>query len=482
MLRGWASSAVDRPVLCCPCSKFAIGGAEATLHTPNSVLIVDDDPQILSILDRILRNEGASPILESDPRKAIRSLIDRPVNVLFTDLCMSDCDGFEVIREARRAQPGLPIVVITGYGSLDSSINAFRLGVVDYLIKPFRAEQVAGALARAAATTYSQRGLRSDARQSSLVSSATTAHLVATSQAMKQVLATANRIATSPVPICVTGEMGVGKETVIRLIHAKCPQRHGPFIKVNCEAMSEGKLNEQFFGVETAPDGAFVPGVIEMAEGGILFLHNAAMLPRWLQAEILQAVREGKFLRKGGTTAVKFRARIAVSIVTSPSAEIPTDKFLNDFYCYVEAAPIRVPPLRERREDIRPLIGSIVGKDECAELNRKWPRGIEFSSGALNLLEEYDWPGNVYELYNFVRRSIIFATAPVISGERIAETLTPLSSTCCDDMISVPLIGSLKSIERAIVSEVINRLRGNKAAAARTLGLHRKSLYRIMSG
>ena len=450
------------------------------MRTHNSVLVIDDDPQILSILDGILRNEGEIPILERDPRKAIKSLVDRPVDVLFTDLCMSDCDGFEVIREARRAQPGLPIVVITGHGSLDSSINAFRLGVVDYLIKPFRAEQVANALARASATAHLQRGSRGDARPSALDSTAASTQLVTASPAMEQVLTTAIRMASSRLPICVRGEIGAGKETVIRLIHAHSPQRYGPFIKVNCEAMSESKMTEQFFGVETAHDGATVPGVIEQAEGGILFLHHAATLPHWLQAMLLQTVREGGFLRKGGTTRVRCRARIALSITTTLGADVPGSTLLDEFSGYVEAAPIQVPSLRERRDEIRPLIKSILKKDECAELNRKWPRGIEFSSAALNLLEEYSWPGNLYELYNFVRRSIIFATAPIISEEQVAESLKPQSAASCEGMISVPLAGGLKSIERAIVTEVINRLRGNKAAAARSLGLHRKSLYRIM--
>jgi DNA-binding NtrC family response regulator len=460
--------------------RFAIGCKEATVRTSNTVLVIDDDPQILSILDGILRNEGEIPILERDPRKAIRSLVDRPVDVLFTDLRMSDCDGFEVIREARRAQPGLPIVVITGYGSLDSSINAFRLGVVDYLIKPFRAEQVANALARASATAHSQRTARGDVRPPSPRSTAASAQLDTASPAMKQIISIAIRMASSHAPICVRGEIGAGKETVIRLIHAHSQQRHGPFIKVNCEAMSESKLIEHFFGVDTADDGATQPGVIEQAEGGILFLHHAATLPHWLQAMLLRTVREGGFPRKGGTVMVRCRARMALSITTTPGAKLDGGDLLDDFHSYAEAAPIQVPPLRERRDEIRPLIRSILKKDECAELNRKWPRGIEFSSAALNLLEEYSWPGNLYELYNVVRRSIIFATAPLISEEQVAESLQPHAAACREDMISVPLVGGLKSIERAIVSEVINRLRGNKAAAARSLGLHRKSLYRIM--
>lgn len=450
------------------------------LGTSNQVMIVDDDPQILRLLGAILENEGARVDLELDPRQALERLRGKPTDVLFTDLHMSGCDGFEVIREARKMQPGIATVVITGYGTVDSSVDAFRLGAVDFLTKPFRAEHVAGALGRAAASTAKQRDRAAEARSRYLHREPRTpTTIVACSPAMKRVTEFARRVAAADVPVLVTGEVGAGKEAVVRLIHSLSPQCNGPVVKINCEAVSENLIAEIVFGKESS-SGEIQRGAIERAAGGILFLHRVANLPKWMQAELVHAIREQQFLRQGGSTSIPLSARIVATSPQDLRLLVQQGSFVDDLHAFLNVAPIHVPPLRERREDIRPLVTSLMQDVECMELLRDRRQKIEFTEEALTLLERYDWPGNIYELGNFIRRAIVFAADPKISAARVSEFLPPVRPAVGTDMISVPFMGDLKHMERALVTEVINRSHGNKSAAARTLGLHRKSLYRII--
>lgn len=447
------------------------------------VMVLDDDPQVLNALGTIIRNEGASTILESDPRKAIHTLSTSRVDALFTDLRMPGLDGFEVIKEALKLHPGLPVVVITGYACFQSAIEAMRLGAVDLLQKPFQAGQVANALSLA-----SIRGARRplDVAERLLKRPLNRVQppveIVARSAVMKDVLSAAKSVAAAAVPIVLSGEVGVGKETVLQFMHRVSPQHGHPLIKVNCEATSETQLNEVFFGLQAGPMGEPVPGCLEKAGDGFLFLHRVANLPRWMQAELLQVAKERSFLRVGGTKLIEFRGRIAISATEGADGTREVDNLLEQFRRFMEAAPIQLPPLRRRCEDIRSLIKHFMAQDDARSLNVKWPNGVQFSEESLVALEAYNWPGNLYELSNLVRRIIVFATSSHVSADRVAELLSPPKPARHDNMISVPFTGGLKAMERAIVSEVIDRLHGNKSAAARTLGVHRKSLYRIMDG
>ena len=449
----------------------------------NTVMVLDDDVEVLNALGTIIRNEGASTILETDPRKALHTLRLRRVDALFTDLRMPGVHGFDVVKEATKILPGLPVIVVTGYACFQSAVEAMRLGAVDLLQKPFQASQVANALSLAsirndqrAADSADSQSKRPPDRVEPLV------EMVARSAAMKNVISAAKSVAAATVPIVLSGEVGVGKETVLQLMHRLSPQHGRPLVKVNCEATSETRLNEVVFGLEAGPDGEPVPGCLEKAGDGFLFLHRVASLPRWMQAELLQVAKERSFLRVGGRKIVEFNGRLAVTASEAADGTREVDSLLEQFRRFIEAAPIQLPPLRRRCEDIRPLIMHFMAKDDSRSLNAKWANGVQFSEEALVALEAYNWPGNLYELSNLVRRIVVFATSPHVSAERVAELLSPPTPARNDNMISVPFVGGLKAMERAIVSEVITRLQGNKAAAARSLGLHRKSLYRIMDG
>jgi DNA-binding NtrC family response regulator len=269
------------------------------------------------------------------------------------------------------------------------------------------------------------------------------------------------------------------------MIHSISPWREEPFVKVSCEAVQESQLVEMFFGDEaTSKESAndeegnsSRSGLIEQAAGGTLFLRNLVGLPRWMQEQLLQAAQAGRFFRKGGVKPIPFRARIAASTLCDPARSVKEGRLLDELHFYLGAHSLVIPPLRDRREDIRPLISALVqeaSRDPSLSVRGPAPT---FSEESLQLLEAHNWPGNVCELSNVVRRVFVFISEPEVTADHVAEMLPVLPGS---DTITVPFGGNLKEIERAIVAEVIHRARGNKSAAARSLGLHRKTLYRII--
>ncbi len=432
----------------------------------SQILVIDNDAQVLKLLGKILEGEEAVVSLENDPVRGLEQLTTDSIDILFTELCMPGFDGLEVIRRAHSRKPKIPVVAMSAYGSIESCVNAFRLGAVDYLTKPFRAEHVAAALARAAAVKKKLQG-RNGAWKSTPHFHAMNEviRFVAASPAMKGVMAQAERVAAAPVPVLVLGELGVGKEMLVRAIHAISPQSRGPLVKVNCEAVNENQLIETFFGQEptkTAEGGSTQCGAIERAADGFLLLHDVVRLPKWMQAELLHAIQTGEFRRKGGITPVPFRSRVAATSSQDLAEFARGGGLLDDLRCYLNVVPIRVPPLRERREDIRPLIRHHLHESDCVRLKLERRQEISFAEDALKILEAYDWPGNVYELSSFVRRAIVLATCPQVNAVRVSELLPParaVRQTQGAETITVPFFGDIRLIERAIVTEAIQRAR-----------------------
>lgn len=453
------------------------------------VLVIDDDPEVLTLLSQLLESGGASVVVERDLHRGMELLKLSPIDALFTECRTLHHNGTDGLRDIRSIQPGLPVVLLGVHDAGESADPPSDSGTIDYLTSPLQADQVTAALTRALAK--SNRQSLQIARIGTLgdgVAGSGPPTVVANSPAMKQALTMARQVAASKMPVLLVGELGVGKERVARLIHALSPWSHEPFARFNCEAMQEDQLRETFFGIERAANqganggagGSPYPGVIERAAGGTLFLHNVTGIPRWMQEELLQAIQAGQFLRVGGSEPVPIRARIAASTTCNPVDSVKKGRLLDELHFFFGGNSIVLPPLRDRREDIRPLVDELVheaSRDPSLAARRPAP---VFSEGALQLLEAHNWPGNICELSNLVRRVFVFVSEPEVIAAHLAEMLPSLPPFRGAETITVPFVGDLKAIERAIVTEVINRTRGNKSAAARYLGLHRKTLYRII--
>lgn len=442
------------------------------------ILIIDDNPQTATEVKATLARKGATVVVEQEISRGLDRLTTEPIDILFTNRRAQGRDEWEVLRRARERQPTVPVIVIAGPGSLDSMIEAFRLGAVDYLATPLQAAQVFAAFAKAIAKLppYAP---ETHSKCCNVIGSNSTS-IVAASPSMRHLTQTCTRMATLAVPIFVVGETGVGKQKIVRLIHSLSSRRDEPFVTVNCDAMQESQLVKTFFGHEDRDLEKRSPrvGLIERAAGGTLLLRNITGLPRWMQEELYQAAQSGGFHRSGGSELIPFRARLAASTTYLPADSIRQGVLLQDLHCYLGACMLNVPALRNRREDIRPLVESLTC-DISAEMSPLATR--PFSEEALVALESYDWPGNIHELGNFIRRVFVFSTETQITAAHVNEYLNSPFRLRRMNTITVPFVGDLKLIQRAIVNEVINRSHGNKSAAARTLGMHRKTLYRIIT-
>jgi DNA-binding NtrC family response regulator len=387
-------------------------------------LVIAKDSRVRALLQMVLTKEGADVIVERNAKRGIELLDSEPFDVLFTELQSADCTELGVLREVHGILPTLPVVVISTCNSVESSVSAFRSGAVDYLAKPLRADQAVAALARAFGQTPKSEMPHwtvKPRRKAAVGLGPVT--FVAASSAMKLLAEKCPPIAASTSPILIVGELGVGKQRIMQLIHSLSARRDEPWVTVNCDAMQKSRLVETFFGVECthgSADETHHCGLIEQSAGGTLFLQNLTGIPRWMQKKLMQAAQTGVFFRQGGREPVAFRARIAASLRHN-LANNENNGDLSDALCsYFGMTGLSVPPLRNRRKDILPLIDAIM----CdATGSRQLRSRLYFTPEAKRVLEAYKWPGNIHELRNFIRRVSVFATSSVVSAATVHEWL-----------------------------------------------------------
>jgi two-component system response regulator AtoC len=451
------------------------------------VLVVDDDTDVREFLGTVLDRQGARVSFARDGRQALARLEQRTVEVLFTDLCMPNMDGLTLLREARQIHPELSVVVFTAYAKLDSCIEAMRAGASDYVTKPFTSKTIHAALARALDSCKQKTPAVALHPQTSGMPAvvgrieAGDEPLVARSSAMREVCRLVDTIAPTDVPVLVRGESGVGKEQVARAIHRQGRRGGGPFVSVLCDAVREAELDDKLFGRQAGLGGeAPLHGrFLESAQGGTIYLANVDCLPLWAQVQLFDAFQRGGFHGFAGGPPPLLDVRVIASTSCGLEAAVAEGRFHDGLYYVFSAVSIPVPPLRERRQDIkilaeRCLAQAIAGQGVAGEKN-----ACRFTAEAWECLLDHDWPGNLPELAGVVVHAVAQAGGKAIGKDAIAR-LAHKAHRGSAEMISVPMAGTIGKIERYIIEEVLHRCRGNKAAAARALGLHRRTLYRML--
>ena len=438
-----------------------------------SVMVIDDDPQVCRLLGSILENEGANVVLQHSAQQGLSALKSRPVDVLFTDLRLGDGDGLSVISEARKLCPNLSVIIITGYGSVESSVGAFRLGVVDYLTKPFRAEQVAQApgaslpangVARAAALPGPSAVNAARARRAG--------HHCAKPGDARGIGACQTRGAgrrSGPRHRRTRGGQGVDRA---RHFQSKPAVSTGPFVKINCGAIQDEQLEAIMFG-EDAQAGPATPVSGRWSRRPAVFCSCTTWpsCPSGCRPNSFRRFRAGPSVAWVGNQPIPLTARIAASTAEDLSTLAAAGKFFHELYYYLHVVPVHVPALRDRREDIRPLADQFLQESLRLRPPGKSGQRLAFAKDAHRALESYSWPGNVYELSNLVRRAVVFGSGGEITAAEMAELFPPPPAHGGVETITIPYAGDLRVIERSIVSEVINRNNGNKSAAAPGFGL-----------
>ncbi len=446
------------------------------------ILVVDDDEVARDLLVEALEKEGYEVESFGNGADAIKRGGQTHVDLVLTDIRMGTVDGFQVLREFKRLKPDTPIVLLTAFGSLEGAVEAINQGAYDYLAKPFRREEVSLVVQR---SLDHARLMKENSRyREELRDPVVLTGLVGSSPAMLEVYKLVARVAQGKSTVLLEGESGTGKELVARAIHSHSARRDRPFVPVNCGALPDTLLESEMFGHEK---GAFTGaigvkhGLFETADGGTLFLDEIGELGQSLQVKLLRVMQDQEIRRVGSNTSTKVDVRLIAATNRDLGAMVKDGKFREDLFYRLNVVRIKLPPLRERREDVRMLAQHFLQK--YAGGSDHPVRG--FSAEALDRLETYRWPGNVRELENAIERAVSLSQGPVLLPQDLPESIqagnvaepTPPAAVKADDHTEAML--TLEEIERRHLLRVLKEMKGNKVKAAKILGIDRRTLYRM---
>jgi DNA-binding NtrC family response regulator len=446
-------------------------------QTRNYVLIVDDEKSMCDVLDKGLKQHGFDVRCLTSPLDAVRLLREEDFDVLVTDLNMKEMNGLQLCTQSLAARPDVPVVVITAFGSLETAIGAIRAGAYDFITKPFEIEIAAVALERAA--SYKRlRGdlkrLKENARQAERFD-----ELIGNSPIMHRVYDLLQRVEQSDVTVLVTGESGTGKELVAKALHRRGCRCDGPFVAVNCAALPESLLESELFG---HVQGAFTDaktertGLFIRANKGTLFLDEIDEIPLGMQAKLLRALQNRVVRPVGSDSETPFDARIIAATNRDLVSAVEEGRFREDLYFRLNVLEIDVPPLRARGNDV--LLLSQQQLERFSLDTGKAIKGID--PEAAKKLLAYDWPGNVRELQNCIERAVALTRFDRITVDDLPARIRNYNPSnyilvATDDPTNLI---SLEEVERRYILRVLESVNGHRAAAARILGLDRKTLYR----
>jgi len=441
------------------------------------VLIVDDEKNIQVTLARALSLEGYATEAAGSGQEALEKIAALPVDLVLLDVKLPDLDGLAVLERARATRPGLPVVVMSGHGSIETVRQAFKLGAFDYLEKPIAERE------RLLAAVRNGLALRDLAAENAeLRRAAGPGELLGTSAAMQRLRELLRRAAASEGRVLVTGENGTGKELVARALHEGSRRRPGPFVKMNCAAIPAELVESELFGHER---GAFTgavaarKGKFELADGGTLFLDEVGDMTAPMQAKVLRVLQEGEFERVGGQATLRSDARVIAATNRDLPAEVAAGRFREDLYYRLAVVIVQTPPLRERREDVPELAARFLA--EACERNGRRPMALS-REGAL-ALQTHAWPGNVRELRNVVERMAILCDGPALGAGEVATALPGLRRPRTDrGREGAGFHELVEEAEREIILASLERHGENVSEAARALGLERSHLYKKMRG
>ncbi len=446
------------------------------------ILVVDDEPSILNVLATLLRKQGHEVVPSGGGEGAIELVRKESFDLMLSDIKMEPVNGLELLRAMRDANPGTSVILLTGYGSIKTAVEAMKGGAFDYVTKPFKVDELLLTVDRA--LRYHDVMNENVQLKEQLEGRYRLENIVAQSASMRKVCDMIERVAPTDATALIIGESGTGKELVAKAIHAYSKRKGKPFVPVNCAAMPEPLLESEMFGhVKGAFTGASAQkeGLFEAAAGGTIFLDEIGAMPLSIQAKFLRVLQDKHIRKVGGTESYPIDVRVIAATNEPLERKIDKDEFREDLYYRISVIPITIAPLRDRREDILPLVSVFVHNESRAESEK-----IGIDQAAQQVLEAYDWPGNVRELENAVRHALTFAKDNRIRREDLpAKVLDAVGHLGADaaqreaeDFRGKSLKAFLRSKEREYVKAVIGKMDGDKAKAAEALNISLATLYR----
>jgi DNA-binding NtrC family response regulator len=451
------------------------------MDAPARIFVVDDDTSSRELLSRILASEGHRVTALADGREALERLsVDgSPPDLVVSDIRMGDVDGLQLTDALRQRAADTPVILVTAFGNIDGAMEAIRRGAFDYISKPYDVDAIKVVVTRALEQrrlSLENRALRRDLREKYRLE-----NVVGRSEAMLQVYKTAARVAATDATVLIQGESGTGKELVARAIHSTSPRATRPFVAVDCGAIAEGVLESELFGhARGAFTGAQATrrGLFEEADQGTLFLDEIGDVGANLQARLLRALQEGTIRRVGTNEPIAVHVRVVAASNKDLAQAVKEGRFREDLFYRLAVVTIRIPPLRERREDIPLLAEHFAAKHGRAE-------GAAISTAARDHLVAYDWPGNVRELENVVARALALNPSGVILPADLPEHVRSARATDGAGGGAAAAVATqdrptLAELERRYATQVLQETGGNKTRAAEILGIDRKTLYRLL--
>lgn len=440
-----------------------------------TILIVDDEKNIRSGLAIAFEDEGYDTLEAEDGQKAWTLVNKRSVDLVITDLRMPVMSGYDLLKKINAAYPTLPVIVLTGHGSIEDAVQAMRDGAVDFFTKPVDLDHLVLTVGKALSNRLvSEQNRQLKAEIETLKKRQGYQKIIGKSAPVVRMMQIIEQVAASKASVLVTGESGTGKELVADALHKLSPRSSGPLVKVNCASLSPTLLESELFGHEK---GAFTGAVsqkkgrFELADGGTIFLDEIGEIDLSTQVKILRVLQERCFERVGGEETISVDVRVVAATNRNLEEEIKKGSFREDLYYRLNVVHIEVPPLRERREDIPLLIA-----DFLETFNKEDGRQVEgFTSAARKAMLAYSWPGNIRELRNTVESCVVLSRGREIDVDDLPPQIT---SQTGDEEIKIKVGTTLDEAERILILTTIDHCKGNKTRAAEVLGIGRKTLHR----
>jgi DNA-binding NtrC family response regulator len=436
-----------------------------------TILVADDERNIREGLAEALRLEGYEVALAADGEEALRAVEEGRIDLVVTDLRMPKVSGNEVLKRVAGSYPGMPVIVLTGHGTIEDAVDSMRVGAFDFITKPVNLDHLSMLIRRALESRELER--QNQELQREIESQKRISSIIGRSPEMKKIFDLLRRVAPTKAGVLITGESGVGKELIADALHNLSPRADKPFVKVHCAALAESLLESELFGHEK---GAFTGaagrkrGRFELAHEGTLFLDEIGEINQNVQIKILRVLQERKFERVGGEESLEVDVRVIAATNRDLKAEIEKGSFREDLYYRLNVVNIHVPPLRERKDDIPLLAGAFLR--EFAEENGKSLEGFDTKVRAAFFA--YGWPGNVRELRNCVESAVVLARGSLVTLEDLPPGIREAQE---DDTVRIPAGSSLAKAEKILIRETLAAQGGNKSRTAEILGIGRKTLY-----
>jgi len=462
----------------------------AEAEVPINVLIVDDEELLVKSCGQILSSEGYTVFTEGRGRNALEVVRRQRPDIVLTDLMLPDMDGLALLKEIKKLAPETLVVMITGFATVDSSVEAIRAGAYDYIPKPFTATQLRILIGRAAQQVrlvQDNASLRDQLKKQYSFD-----NIIGNSGSIQKVFDVVSRVAPTDASVFISGESGTGKELIARAIHANSRRSARPFMAINCAALPDHLLESELFGHEK---GAFTGadqqrrGLLEVASGGTFFMDEISEMSMELQAKLLRVIQERKIRRVGGEAEISIDVRWVSATNRDPDQAVRDGMLRQDLLYRLNVVPVKLPPLRHRREDI-PALANHFLKRYAGDYSRD---NLRFHPDAVRLLQDYEWPGNVRELQNVVERIVSMCLpGQEITAEDVPEELSvrravgvggkgPAFLFSADLPFHDAKTDAITAFEKEYLQDLLKRHNGNISQAARTAGIDRKTIHRMLA-